>query len=79
MDARMHEGMGQATHGYDAVMRQCRAIERHAASLRGELLCLAGGEGQRRRVDRALHALQEQLRRAQALADGFEGDQRDAA
>ena len=56
---------------YDATMRQCRALEKHAASLRGELLWLAGGEGDRRRVDRALGALHEQLKRAQALADAF--------
>ena len=74
----MRETMSE-TRDYEAVMRQCRAIERHAATLRGELLWLAGGEGERRRVDRALRALQEQLRRAGALADGFEGEQRDAA
>jgi hypothetical protein len=57
---------------YDAVMRQCRAIERHAAGLRGELLCLAEGEGDRQRVDRVLRALREQLHRAEVLADAFE-------
>jgi ABC-type hemin transport system ATPase subunit len=62
---------------YDATMRQCRVLERHAASLRGELLWLAGGEGNRVRVARALDAMREQLRRAELLADGFVA--RDAA
>ena len=64
---------------YDATMRRCRSIERHAAALRGELLWLAGGEGNRRRVDRALAALGEELRRAQLLADSFGNGERDAA
>jgi hypothetical protein len=57
---------------HEAVMRRCRALERHAASLRGELLRLAGGEGGRRRADRALRALQQELQRAQLLANEFE-------
>jgi len=57
---------------HEAVMRRCRALERHAASLRGELLRLAGGEGGRRRADRALRALHEELQRATALADEFD-------
>ena len=64
---------------YDAVMRQCRALERHAAALRGELLWLAEGEGARPRVDRALRAVHEQLRRAEALANRIEVDNRRAA
>jgi hypothetical protein len=64
MDAE--EGMHEA---YEAVMQRCRGIERHAASLRGEMLWLAEGDGQRQRVDRALRALREQLRQAEALAD----------
>jgi hypothetical protein len=64
---------------YEAVMRQCRAIERHAATLRGELLWLAGGEGERGRVDRALRALDAQLQRAGALADDFDEPPREAA
>ena len=56
---------------YDATMRRCRTIERHAATLRAELLWLASGDGDRRRVDRALDALREQLARAQRLADTF--------
>jgi hypothetical protein len=75
MNEHKHEG-----DDYEAVMRQCRAIERHAAALRGELLWLAGGEGGRGRVDRALRAVHEQLRRAEALAQRFEDDgRRDAA
>lgn len=58
---------------HEAVMRRCRALERHAATLRGELLRLAGGEGGRRRADRALRALREELLRAARLADEFEG------
>ena len=57
---------------YDAAMRQCRAMERRIAALRGELLMLAGGERDRRRVDRALSALREQMRRAEALVDDFD-------
>ena len=57
---------------HEAVMRRCRALERHAASLRGELLRLAGGEGGRRRADRALRALREEVQRAGLLADEFE-------
>ena len=68
----MHEADRDGRESYDAVMRQCRAIERHAAALRGELLWLAGGEGARPRVDRALRALHQQLRHAEAMADGFE-------
>jgi hypothetical protein len=64
---------GTEDHGrYDATMRQCRAIERRAAALRGELLWLAGGEGDRGRVERALQALREQVRLAGALADQFD-------
>jgi hypothetical protein len=75
MNERMREG-----GDYDAVMRQCRAIDKHAAALRGELLWLAGGEGGRARVDRALRAVHEQLRRAEALARRFEdAGRRDAA
>ena len=70
MEARMLKKAEELR--YDAVMRQCRSIERHAAALRGELLWLAGGEGERGRVDRALRALEEQLRRAEGLADDFE-------
>jgi len=58
---------------HEAVMRRCRALERHASSLRGELLRLAGGEGGRRRADRALRALHGELQRAHLLADEFEG------
>jgi hypothetical protein len=68
-DYRMHISEGEQR--YEAVMRQCRSLERHAAALRGELLWLAGGEGARPRVDRALRALHEQLRQAQVLADDF--------
>ena len=68
----MHEATPESRGRYDAVMRQCRAIERHAAALRGELLWLAGGESARPRVDRALRALHQQLRHAEALADDFE-------
>ena len=75
----MHDQMNKPDEGYDAVMRQCRAIERHAAALRGELLWLAGGEGERRRVDRALRAVHEQLRRAEALADRMENESPRAA
>jgi len=57
---------------HEAVMRRCRALERHAASLRGELLRLAGGEGGRGRADRALRALHEEVQRAGRLADEFE-------
>ena len=57
---------------YDAAMRQCRAMERRIAALRGELLMLAGGERDRRRVDRALSALREQMRRAEALVDDYD-------
>ena len=66
---------------YQAVMRQCRAIEKQAASLRGGLLWLAGGEGGRGRVDKALRALREQLAQAEALADalGAVAPRRDAA
>ena len=69
------------THGarYDAVMRQCRAIERHAAALRGGLLWLADDETARVRVQRSLRALREQLRQAEALANDFEEAPRDAA
>jgi len=63
----MQEASDEARYG--AVMRQCRNIERHAAALRGELLWLAGGEGARLRVERALRALHEQLRQAGALAE----------
>ena len=56
---------------FEATMRQCRALERHVAALRGELLWMADGEGERARVDRALGALREQLRQAEALADRF--------
>ena len=56
---------------YDTTMRQCRALERRVAALRGELLWLADGEGDRARVDRTLGALREQLLRAEALADAF--------
>jgi len=78
-DSKMTERMREGGD-YEAVMRQCRAIERHAATLRGELLWLAGGEGERRRVDRALRAVHEQLRRAEALAQRFEDEgRRDAA
>ena len=63
----MHE---HETHGrFDAVMQRCRRIERQAASLRGEMLWLAEGEGDRRRVERALRALRAQLSQAEALAD----------
>jgi hypothetical protein len=54
---------------FDAVMQRCRRIERQAASLRGEMLWLAEGEGDRSRVERALRALREQLRQAEVLAD----------
>jgi hypothetical protein len=54
---------------FDAVMQRCRRIERQAASLRGEMLWLAEGEGDRARVERALRALREQLRQAEVLAD----------
>jgi len=57
---------------HEAVMRRCRALERHAASLRGELLRLAGGEGGRGRADRALRALHQEVQRAGRLADEFE-------
>ena len=63
---------------YDATMRQCRALERRVAALRGELLWMADGEGDRQRVERALGGLREQLRLAGALADEFDGA-RDAA
>ena len=63
--------MSKEQDRYEATMRQCRHLERHAAALRGELLFLAGGEAGRGRVDRALGALREQLRRAEALADEF--------
>lgn len=69
MNERQHD-----SGDYEAVMRQCRAIEKHAAALRGEMLWLAGGEGARGRVDRALRAVHEQLRRAEALADRLEGE-----
>jgi len=73
----MHESMNEAR--YEAVMRQCRAIEKQAAALRGELLWLAGGEGGRGRVDRALRALDAQLHRAHALADDLDEPPRAAA
>ena len=73
----MEKGIAGAQDRYDATMRQCRVLERHAASLRGELLCLAEGEGNRQRVERTLGALREQLRRAEVLADAFAA--RDAA
>jgi hypothetical protein len=60
---------GHTPGRFDAVMQRCRRIERQAASLRGEMLWLAEGEGNRGRVDRALRALREQLRQAEALAD----------
>lgn len=56
---------------YEAVMQRCRRIERQAASLRGEMLWLAEGEGDRQRVERALRALREQVRQAEALADAI--------
>ena len=64
---------------YDAVMRQCRAIERHAAALRGGLMWLADDESARVRVERTLRALHEQLRQAEVLANGFEERPRNAA
>ena len=63
---------------YDATMRQCRVLERRLAALRGELLWMAEGEGDRQRVERALGGLREQLQLAGALADAFDGA-RDAA
>ena len=63
---------------FDATMRQCRALERRVAALRGELLWMAEGEGDRQRVQRALGGLREQVRLAEALADDFE-DARNAA
>ena len=63
---------------YDATMRQCRALERRVAALRGELLWMVEGEGDRQRVQRALGGLREQVRLAEALADDFD-DARDAA
>ena len=63
---------------YDATMRQCRALERRVAALRGELLWMVEGEGDRQRVQRALGGLREQVRLAELLADGFE-DARSAA
>jgi hypothetical protein len=65
---QMQNGFDE-TARYAAVMQACRALERHAAALRGELLWLAGGEGGRLRVDRALDKLQAQLLRANSLAD----------
>jgi hypothetical protein len=68
----MHKEVPGYWDRHDAVMRRCRALERHAAALRGELLRLAGGEvGGRQRTDRTLRALQEELRRADALAGEF--------
>ena len=64
---------------YEAVMRQCRAIERHAAALRGGLMWLADDETARVRVERSLRALREQLRQAEALANDLEEAPRDAA
>ena len=61
----------ESSRRYQAVMRQCRAIEKQAASLRGGLLWLAGGEGGRVRVDKSLRALREQLAQVEALADGY--------
>jgi hypothetical protein len=82
MEAMLEQGL-DGDDRYEAVMRQCRAIERQAAGLRGELLWLAEGEGGRQRVDRSLRALREQLQRVEALADDFEcgpaGGRRDAA
>ena len=57
---------------YEAAMRQCRALERRVAALRGELLWMVEGEGDRQRVQRALGGLREQLRLAEALANDFE-------
>lgn len=76
----MHTGGNDGR--YHATMRQCRALERRVAALRGELLWLADGEGDRQRVERALGGLREQLRLAGALADEFDGARggaRDAA
>jgi hypothetical protein len=73
----MHEG--QIEGRFDAVMQRCRRIERQAASLRGEMLWLAEGEGDRRRVERALRALREQLRQAEALADQIDASELRAA
>jgi hypothetical protein len=68
----MREEAAASWHRHDEVMRRCRAIERHAAALRGELLRLAAGEGAcRRRADRALRALHEELRRAATLAEQY--------
>jgi len=65
--------IGENEVRFDATMRQCRALDRRVAALRGELLWMAEGEGDRGRVQRALGGLREQLRRAEALADEFEG------
>ena len=70
--------IGENLMRYEATMRQCRALERRVAALRGELLWMVEGEGDRQRVQRALGGLREQLRLAEALADDFE-DARNAA
>jgi len=64
---------------FDAVMQRCRRIERRAAALRGEMLWLAEGEGDRSRVERALRALREQLRQVEVLADEIDPGGRRAA
>ena len=77
--ARMQDMDNSQGTRYEAVMRQCRAIERHAAALRGGLMWLADDETARVRVERSLRALHEQLRQAEALARDFEEAPRDAA